>query len=159
MLLTGELMRWQKLFAVWRQGWRNIHQPDHAEITAEFLVQDAGPAVVQRTWPDGADFAGSSVFAQVAGERGLAWSGWGGPSRLPTTARSWRTASLRRSSAALRACMSCLPRSSAWRISLGGGSACAGPADGTQRSGQSKRVCRPCSSSLRMSATSGPGPA
>lgn len=77
MLLTGELGRWEKLSAVWRQGWRNMHQPDHAEITAEFLVQDARPAVVQRTRPDGADFAGSLVFAQVAGRSGLAWSGWG----------------------------------------------------------------------------------
>jgi hypothetical protein len=34
--------------------------------------------VVQRTWPDGADFAGSSVFAQVAGEKraGLERLGW-----------------------------------------------------------------------------------
>jgi hypothetical protein len=76
-LLTGELGRWEKLSAVWRQSWRSMHQPDHAEITAEFLVQDARPAVVQRTRPDGADFAGSLVFAQVAGRSGLAWSGWG----------------------------------------------------------------------------------
>jgi hypothetical protein len=77
-LLTGELRRWEKLSAVWRQGWRNMRQPDHAEITAEFLVQDVGPAVVQRTWPDGADFTGSSVFAQVAGEKraGLERLGW-----------------------------------------------------------------------------------
>jgi hypothetical protein len=35
-----------------------MRQPDRAEITADFLVQDAGPGAVQRTWPDGADFAG-----------------------------------------------------------------------------------------------------
>jgi hypothetical protein len=70
-LLTGELRPWEKLSAVWRQGWRNMRCPDHAEITAEFLVQDAGPAVVQRTWPAGTDFAGSSVFAQVARGTGL----------------------------------------------------------------------------------------
>jgi hypothetical protein len=78
-LLTGELRRWEKLSAAWRQDWRSMHQPDHAEITAEFLVQDAEPTVVQRTWPDGADFAGSSVFAQVAaGEKraGLEQLGW-----------------------------------------------------------------------------------
>lgn len=40
-LLTGELRRWEKLSAVWRQGWRSMHQPEQAEITAEFLVQDA----------------------------------------------------------------------------------------------------------------------
>jgi len=41
-----------------------MHQPGHTEITAEFLVQDAAPAVVQRTWPGGAGFAGSLVFAR-----------------------------------------------------------------------------------------------
>ena len=55
MLLTGELGRWEKLSAVWRQSWRSMHQPDHAEITAEFLVQDAsqpwcsGPGQMART--------------------------------------------------------------------------------------------------------------
>jgi energy-coupling factor transporter ATP-binding protein EcfA2 len=84
-LLTGQLRRWEKLSAVWRQGYRSMHQPSYAEITAEFLVHDAGPAVVQRTWPDGADFAGSSVFVQVAARNGLAWRGWGGPRRSPAT--------------------------------------------------------------------------
>jgi energy-coupling factor transporter ATP-binding protein EcfA2 len=117
-LLTGELRRWEKLSAVWRQGWRSMHKPEHAEITAEFLVQDAGPAVVQRTWPDGADFARSSVFAQVAGEKRAGLERLGCPSRLPATACSWHTASSRRSSAAPRTFMSCWPRSSAWSISL-----------------------------------------
>jgi hypothetical protein len=77
-LLTGELRRWEKLSAVWRQGWRSMHQPEQAEITAEFLVQEAGPAVVQRSWPGGEGFTGSSVFVQVAGEKraGLARLGW-----------------------------------------------------------------------------------
>ena len=120
------------------QGWRNMHQPDHAEITAEFLVQDAGPAVVQRTWPDRADFAGRRCSHRLRRRRGLAWSGSGGPSRLPTTARSCRMANSRRSSAAPRACMSCLPRSSAWRISP------RRPGwHGTQRSGQSKEFAGP----------------
>lgn len=68
-LLTGDLRRWAKLPVVWRRGWRSLHRPEQAEITAEFLVQDAGPAVVQRTWPDRADFAKSKVFVQVAGEK------------------------------------------------------------------------------------------
>jgi hypothetical protein len=67
-LLTGELRRWEKLSVVWRQGWRSMHEPGNAEIKAEFLVQDVGPAVVQRTWPTGADFTRSSVFVQFAGE-------------------------------------------------------------------------------------------
>ncbi len=50
-LLTGNLRRWEKLPAVWRQGWRSVHYPDHARITAEFLMEGAGLAVAQRTWP------------------------------------------------------------------------------------------------------------
>ena len=91
-LLTADLRRWKGLPVVWRRGWRSMHHPQQAEITAEFLVQGAGPALVQRSWPDGADFAGSSVYVQVGERRGLAWSGWGGPPRLPITGRSWRTA-------------------------------------------------------------------
>ena len=68
-LLTGDLRRWVTLPAVWRQGWRSVHHPDAARITAEFLVEEAGPALVQRTWPAGADFAGSSVSVQVTGEK------------------------------------------------------------------------------------------
>ena len=77
-LLTGNLRRWEKLSAVWRQGWRSVHHPDHARITAEFLVEGAGLAKAQRTWPAGADFAGSSVSVQVAGEKqaGIERLGW-----------------------------------------------------------------------------------
>src|SRR5580693_5695357 len=68
-LLTGDLRRWQGLPVVWRRGWRSMHHPKQAQLTAEFLVQGAGPAVVQRTWPDDADFADSSVYVQFAGEK------------------------------------------------------------------------------------------
>jgi recombinational DNA repair ATPase RecF len=43
-LLTGNLRRWEKLPAVWRQGWRSVHYPDHTQITAEFLMEGAGLA-------------------------------------------------------------------------------------------------------------------
>ena len=77
-LLTGNLRRWEKLPAVWRQGWRSMHCPEQARITAEFVIEGAGPAKVQRIWPTGADFAGSSVMAQVAGEKqaGIERLGW-----------------------------------------------------------------------------------
>ena len=77
-LLTGDLRRWEKLSAVWKQGWRSMHCPDQARITAEFLIEGAGPARAQRTWPVGADFAGSSVTVQVAGEKraGIERLGW-----------------------------------------------------------------------------------
>ena len=77
-LLTGQLRRWENLPVVWRQGWRSMHHPQQAQITAEFLVEGAGPAVVQRTWPDGADFAASAVYVQFRGEKraGLEQLGW-----------------------------------------------------------------------------------
>ena len=78
MLLTGNLRRWEKLPAVWRRGWRSVHYPDHAQVTAEFVMEGAGLAVAQRTWPAGADFTGGSVSVQVAGERraGIERLGW-----------------------------------------------------------------------------------
>jgi recombinational DNA repair ATPase RecF len=77
-LLTGDLRRWETLSAVWKQGWRSMHCPDPARITAEFLIEGAGLAKAERTWPAGADFAGSSVTVQVAGEKraGLERLGW-----------------------------------------------------------------------------------
>ncbi|MGH3193577.1 MAG: AAA family ATPase, partial [Streptosporangiaceae bacterium] len=77
-LLTGNLRRWEKLPAVWRQGWRSVHHPGHAQITAEFLVEGAGLAIAQRTWAARADFAKSSVSVQVAGEKqaGIERLGW-----------------------------------------------------------------------------------
>jgi hypothetical protein len=78
-LLTGNLRRWEELPAVWKQGWRSMHCPDQAQITAEFVIEGAGLARVQRTWPAGADFAGSVVTVQVAGEKQA------GPERLGWT--------------------------------------------------------------------------
>jgi len=77
-LLTGDLKRWADLSAVWREGWRNLHAPDPAEITAEFLLEDAGPTAVSRTWPSGAGFADSAASVQVAGQKrtGLDRLGW-----------------------------------------------------------------------------------
>jgi recombinational DNA repair ATPase RecF len=77
-LLTGDLRRWETLSAVWRQGWRSMHYPEQAQITAEFVIEGAGPAKVQRTWPAGSDFAKSSVTVQVTGEKqaGIERLGW-----------------------------------------------------------------------------------
>jgi hypothetical protein len=58
-LLTGDLRRWEKLSAVWKQGWRSMHRPDRAQITAEFLIEGEGRAKAQRTWPVGSQVASS----------------------------------------------------------------------------------------------------
>lgn len=68
-LLTGQLKRWEKLSAVWRRGWRSMHQPNHSEITAEILIEGAGLAQVERTWPADADFGGSSASVQIPGQK------------------------------------------------------------------------------------------
>lgn len=77
-LLTGNLRRWDKLSMVWKQGWRSMHYADQAEITAEFVVEGAGPARARRTWPAAAAFTGSSVSVQVSGEKqaGIERLGW-----------------------------------------------------------------------------------
>jgi recombinational DNA repair ATPase RecF len=77
-LLTGDLRRWQELTAAWREGWRNMHVPDPARLSADLLLEDAGPATAERSWESGALFAGSRAFVQVAGEKraGLDRLGW-----------------------------------------------------------------------------------
>jgi DNA repair exonuclease SbcCD ATPase subunit len=67
-LLTGALKRWQELSLVWQDGWRNLHAPDPARISAELLVEGTGPATVERTWST-ADFAGSRATVQFAGKK------------------------------------------------------------------------------------------
>jgi ABC-type hemin transport system ATPase subunit len=60
-LLTGELRRWQKRPAVWREGWRNLHAPDGARIDASFLLEDAGEVTISRSWDSSDDVADSRV--------------------------------------------------------------------------------------------------
>ena len=77
-LLTGDLRRWQELSAVWHDGWRNLHAPDPTRISAQLLLEDAGPATVERTWGSSASFPVSQVTVQVAREKrtGLDRLGW-----------------------------------------------------------------------------------
>jgi recombinational DNA repair ATPase RecF len=70
MLLTGTLMRWAPPApAVVREGWRSKHAGgDTTEITAEFLIEGSGTAVVSRTWGVDAQLDGSTAWLQHAGE-------------------------------------------------------------------------------------------
>lgn len=76
-LLTGDLRRWQERpNATARDGWRNLHEPAHAEVAAEFLIEGAGLATVLRTWREGGTFSDSTLTVraserttQVDGER------------------------------------------------------------------------------------------
>lgn len=68
-LLTGDLKRWEKLSAVWHEGWRNLQAPGEAKISAELLLEGGGLAVARRAWAAGAAFAGSSADVQVTGQK------------------------------------------------------------------------------------------
>jgi recombinational DNA repair ATPase RecF len=77
-LLTGDLKRWEKLSAIWHEGWRNLRTAEPAEISAEFLIEGSGPADVKRTWTAEAGFDGSRIAVQAHGEReaGMERLGW-----------------------------------------------------------------------------------
>lgn len=76
-LLTGDLRRWTE-HPAWRDGWRNLHVPDHVRLSAGLVIEDAGPAVAERTWDGSAAFASSLLTVQVSGEKraGLDRLGW-----------------------------------------------------------------------------------
>jgi hypothetical protein len=67
-LLTGGVRRWQQLSGVWQDGWRNLHAPDLVRISAELLVEDAGPATAERAW-DGTAFPDSRATVQFSGKK------------------------------------------------------------------------------------------
>ncbi len=83
-LLTGDLRRWQELTAAWREGWRNLHVPDLARLSADLLVEDAGLATAERSWQSGAAFGGSRAFVRVAGEKRAGLDRLGGQQALVT---------------------------------------------------------------------------
>lgn len=64
-LLTGDSLRWKERAAVWRDGWRNLHQPV-ASVHASLLIEGAAqPYVVTRRWHDGADFHAAEVTVDL----------------------------------------------------------------------------------------------
>jgi len=77
-LLTGDLRRWQVLTGAWREGWRNLHAPGQARLSAELVVEAAGSAIAERTWAGSAGFTESQATVQVRGEKraGLDRLGW-----------------------------------------------------------------------------------
>ncbi len=67
-LLTGDLRRWQE-HPAWRAGWRSLHVPDRARVAADVVIEDAGPAVVERIWEPDAAFSDSRATVQFAGKK------------------------------------------------------------------------------------------
>ncbi|HET7726542.1 MAG TPA: AAA family ATPase [Candidatus Limnocylindrales bacterium] len=65
-LLTGSNWRWAKRSKVWRDGWRNLHQPTGTCVQAQLLVEgEPGPVVLARSWADGAALEGSTLDVRL----------------------------------------------------------------------------------------------
>ena len=52
LLLTGENQRWSSgRSKIWKEGWRNLHQPETAKIEASLLIDgQAGAFIASRQW-------------------------------------------------------------------------------------------------------------
>jgi recombinational DNA repair ATPase RecF len=85
-LLTGDSFRWKDKTREWKDGWRNLHEPTAARVTARFQCEGvAGPTTVKAAWaPEAADVADAATTAQHHGRKrtDLADLGWVEPLRL-----------------------------------------------------------------------------
>jgi DNA repair exonuclease SbcCD ATPase subunit len=69
MLLTGDNRRWTGRPVIWREGWRNLHQPLSTQVSAELAVEGAhGRTTVRRYWPASADLEQSGLEIQPHGQ-------------------------------------------------------------------------------------------
>jgi hypothetical protein len=69
MLLTGDNWRWTDRPVIWREGWRNLHQPLPTRVSAELAVEGArGPTTVRRHWPPEAELDHSALEVQAYGQ-------------------------------------------------------------------------------------------
>ncbi|MGF0317149.1 AAA family ATPase [Nocardia fluminea] len=56
--LTGGNRRWDGRSTAWREGWRNLHEPDTARIDVELLTEGAEPRISVTThWDESAELA------------------------------------------------------------------------------------------------------
>ena len=82
--LTGENKRWSDRTAVWKDGWRNLHDPDTTAIAVQ-LTEDGEPGTttVTREWAPGAGLDDAQARVEVGGVvQPLAAKGWARPLEL-----------------------------------------------------------------------------
>jgi energy-coupling factor transporter ATP-binding protein EcfA2 len=80
LLLTGDNSRWSTRSAIWKEGWRNLHQSE-ARIDAEFVVEGTkGTTVVSREWKPDAKLEEAETVVSVQGSKtsDLETMGWAG---------------------------------------------------------------------------------
>lgn len=78
-LFTGDSKRWADRSKIWKEGWRNLHQPHPTTIDAELLIEGHGPLKVSCRWSQEAGLGEQEEFAQLRGKAktsidGLGWS-------------------------------------------------------------------------------------
>jgi energy-coupling factor transporter ATP-binding protein EcfA2 len=66
-LFTGDSKRWSDRSKVWKDGWRNLHQPHPTTIDAVVLLEGEGPAKVACGWDEDASLADRVSFVQPRG--------------------------------------------------------------------------------------------
>ena len=70
-LLTAANWRWRDRSSVWRQGWRNLHQPSPTSVAGEFAIEgQPGVTTIKRRWADGASLEASEVTGTSVAELG-----------------------------------------------------------------------------------------
>ncbi|MFI5777811.1 AAA family ATPase [Nocardia sp. NPDC051570] len=68
--LTGVNRRWEGRSAVWREGWRNLHEGSVSRIDLELTTTGSGaPLTITREWPEGVDLSGGSWTQRRKGQQ------------------------------------------------------------------------------------------
>jgi ABC-type Mn2+/Zn2+ transport system ATPase subunit len=78
-LLTGDSKRWAGRSRIWKEGWRNLHQPHPTAVEATVFVEGQGPTRVTGTWSDNAPLDNCALVVQPKGKpktslQALGWS-------------------------------------------------------------------------------------
>jgi hypothetical protein len=84
LVLTGDNKRWSDRTAVWKEGWRNLHEHDETAIAVSLTEEGSPlPAVVSRQWATGAALDSGQAYLSVgADQRPFATKGWARPLEL-----------------------------------------------------------------------------
>src|SRR5438034_7831758 len=67
-LFTGDSKRWSDRSKIWKEGWRNLHQPNPTTINVEMLLEGHGAMKVSAAWDAAAPIESPDVVVQPKGK-------------------------------------------------------------------------------------------
>ncbi|HZZ47086.1 MAG TPA: AAA family ATPase [Pseudonocardia sp.] len=74
--LTGDCGRWTGRSSVWRDGWRNLHEPAQPGVAVDLLTAGTpGVTSVARAWKDNEDVADGAWTTQATGAKRTTFDG------------------------------------------------------------------------------------